>query len=56
MRQDRNVGFQDEGLQHGLELGSISHPFIERLIGATRRDYRDQLFFWNAGDLQHKLD
>ena len=34
----------------------ISHPFVERLIGSVRREYLDQLFFWNSRDLQHKLD
>jgi transposase InsO family protein len=34
----------------------ISHPFVERLIGTVRREYRDQLFFWNAADLERKLD
>jgi putative transposase len=30
--------------------------FVERLIGTIRRDYLDQLFFWNTHDLQHKLN
>jgi len=34
----------------------ISHPLIERLIGTIRREYIDQLFFWNENDLQQKLD
>ena len=34
----------------------ISHPFIERLIGTVRREYLDQVFFWNALDLVRKLD
>ncbi len=34
----------------------ISHPFIERLIGTIRREYLDQVPFWNAGDLQKKLN
>ena len=25
-----------------------SHPFVERLIGTTRREYLDQVLFWNA--------
>jgi len=33
-----------------------SHPFIERLIGTARREYLDQLFFWNERDLENKLD
>ena len=34
----------------------ISHPFVERLIGTIRREYLDQVFFWNAQDLERKLD
>ncbi|MDA7645382.1 integrase core domain-containing protein [bacterium] len=41
---------------YSIPLTPISHPFVERLIGTTRREYLDQLFFWNKGDLQHKLD
>jgi hypothetical protein len=26
----------------------VSHPFVERLIGTIRREYLDQLFFWNT--------
>jgi len=32
-----------------------SHPFVERLIGTTRRELLDQVLFWNAGDPQNKL-
>ena len=34
----------------------ISHPFIERLIGTIRREYLDHIFFWNAHDLERKLE
>ena len=34
----------------------LSHPFVERLIGTIRREYFDQVFFWNAVDLERKLD
>jgi transposase InsO family protein len=34
----------------------VSHPFVERLIGTIRREYLDQVFYWNAHDLQRKLD
>ena len=33
----------------------LSHPFVERLIGTIRREYLDQVFFWNAADLERKL-
>ena len=41
---------------YSIPLTPISHPFVERLIGSIRREYLDQLFFWNSRDLQHKLD
>ncbi len=34
---------------------SLSHPFVERLIGTIRREYLDRVFFWNAVDLARKL-
>ena len=34
----------------------ISHPFVERLIGTIRREFLDKTLFWNAVDLQRKLD
>jgi putative transposase len=34
----------------------LSHPFIERLIGTIRREYLDQVLFWNASDLERKLN
>ncbi|MCB1937291.1 MAG: transposase [Nitrosomonas sp.] len=34
----------------------VSHPFVERLIGTLRREYLDQVLFWNAHDLEKKLD
>ena len=34
----------------------LSHPFVERLIGTIRREYLDQAIFWNASDLERKLE
>ena len=34
----------------------ISHPFVERLIGTIRREYLNHVLFWNAIDLERKLD
>ena len=33
----------------------LSHPFVERLIGTVRREFLDQVLFWNARDLERKL-
>jgi putative transposase len=40
-------------LAEGAKLGA---PFVERLIGTLRREYLDQIFFWNGLDLHRKLD
>ena len=32
-----------------------SHPFVERLIGTTRRECLDHVLFWNARDLERTL-
>jgi transposase InsO family protein len=34
----------------------LSHPFVERLIGTIRRKYLDHALFWNASDLERKLE
>ena len=34
----------------------VLHPFVERLIGTLRREYLDQVLFWNARDLEKKLN
>ncbi len=33
----------------------LSHPFVERLIGTTRREFLDQVPYWTACDLERKL-
>lgn len=39
-----------------VPLVLLSHPFVERMIATIRRDYLDQVPFWNATDLSRKLD
>ncbi len=34
----------------------LSHPFVGRLIGTVRRDFLDHTLFWNAFDLERKLE
>jgi hypothetical protein len=36
--------------------GPLSQPFVERLIGTIRRELLDQILFWNAHDLDQKLE
>ena len=31
------------------------HPFVERLIGTTRREFLDPVLFWHARDLERTL-
>ncbi len=33
-----------------------SHPFVERLIGTVRCELLDQVLFWNAHDLERRLE
>ena len=33
----------------------LSHPFVERLIGAIQREFLDQLPIWNARNRERKL-
>jgi putative transposase len=33
----------------------LSHPFVERLIGAIRRELLDRTLFWTSADLETKL-
>jgi putative transposase len=32
----------------------LSHPFVEGLIGAIRREYLDRTLFWTTADLETK--
>ena len=34
----------------------LSHPYVERVIGTTRRECLDQVLFWTEHDLKRKLD
>lgn len=33
----------------------MSHPYVERLIGAIRREFLDHTPFWNSRDLERML-
>ena len=34
----------------------LSHPFIERLIGTIHHEYLNNALYWNADDLERKLE
>ena len=55
-RWKANLRVLDIGELKSVPGTPTSHPFIERVIGTTRREYLDQLFFFNGVDLQRKLD
>jgi putative transposase len=38
-----------------IPYAPLSHPFVERLIGAIRRECLDRTLFWTAADLERKL-
>ena len=39
-----------------LPFTPISHPFVERVIGTTRREYLDHIIFADTADLENKLN
>ena len=43
------------GIIKTVPYAPLSHPFVERLIGTIRREFLDQVLFWNASDLERKL-
>jgi len=54
-RWKANLRILDVGEIKTVPYVPMSHPFVERLIGTVRREYLDQVFFWNAADLERKL-
>ena len=63
---DHDPLFEDHRWQAGLRVLDVdeiktvphvplSHPFVERLIGTIRREFLDQVLFWNGHDLERKL-
>jgi transposase InsO family protein len=55
-RWQANLRVLDIQAVQTVPLVPWSHPFVERLIGTLRREYLDHLLFWNAADLQRKLE
>ena len=63
---DHDPLFEDQRWQANLRVLEIdefktepqvplSHPFVERLFGTTRREFLDRVVFWNGRDLDRKL-
>ena len=50
-----NLRIWDITEKRSLPHVPLSHPFIERVIGTTRREFLDYTFFWNQRDLERKL-
>jgi hypothetical protein len=48
------AGFWRSTNQNGAAL-PLSHPFVERLVGTTRREFLNHVLFWNGCDLERKL-
>ena len=51
----RTFGFLEIDEIKTVPYVPLSHPFVERLIGTMRREFLDQVLFWNACDLERKL-
>ena len=55
-RWKANLRILDIAEIKSVPYAPMSHPFIERVIGTIRREYLDQVPFWNSLDLERKLD
>ena len=55
-RWQANLRILDISEIKSVPYTATSHPFIERLIGSTRRELLDQTLFWHASDWQNKLN
>lgn len=53
---EANLRILEVGEMKTVPYVPLSHPFVERLIGTIRREYLDKVPFWNARDLERKLD
>ncbi|MFI4918579.1 MAG: integrase core domain-containing protein [Legionellales bacterium] len=55
-RWKANLGILDIDESKSVPHVPTSHPFIERFIGTVRCELLNQTLFWNANDLQNKLN
>ena len=50
-----NLDMMDVDVVRSIPFTPTSHPFVERLIGTVRREFTDEILFWNTDDLEKKL-
>lgn len=55
-RWQANLRVLDIESVHTVPGVPLSHPFVERLIRTIRQECLDQLLYWNAADLERKLE
>jgi transposase InsO family protein len=55
-RWQANLRILDVEEIKALPYTPLSHPFAERLMATIRREYLDHTLFWNAKDLERKLE
>jgi len=55
-RWKANLRILDVKEMKSVPHAPTSHPLIERLIGTVRRELLEKTLFWNANDLQNKLN
>jgi putative transposase len=55
-RWQANLRILDVDVIKAVPYTPLSHPFVERLIETLRREYLDHVIFWNACDLERKLE
>ena len=53
---DQNLRILDVEEIKSVPCAPISHPFVERLIGTIRQEFLNHVLFWNAVDLERKLE
>ena len=50
-----NLDIMDIDMVKSIPFTPTSDPFVEMLIGTIRREFTDEILFWNADDLEKKL-
>ena len=55
-QRQANLGILEIEETKSIPYTSTSHPYIVRLIGTIRWEYLNHTFFWNACELERKLE